>query len=289
MKKIAAILFTLCFIVSALFAKGITKEDLIGKDKRFCINEEDYFVEFIDENTYTFCSPYGGYLWGKYPYTLKGNTLVLENNGQKVFDPDWMQDLVFPGGKAAVFTWDEEYNDFYCRGVFKNEKVILRNFKNITPAGTECILNGLKVMKYDKTKSFLVATENLKIRKQPSLKAETGKFNYTCYLCYDSPAGHPLGEQFKDYSSYTVMDNQYLGILLAGLVVGFDAVTVEKETIDGITAPWYRIVMFDHSDEGTDQYFWVFGGYIKEVTDIDNKTYVKTFMDSAIQKGIVRK
>ena len=289
MKKITAILFALCLIVPVLFAEGISKKDIIGKENRFQINGEVYFVEFIDENYYTFCSPYGGYLWKNYPYSLNGNTLILENNGEKVFNPDWMQDIVFPEGKAAVLTWDEDYNDFVCKGVFKNETVILRNFKNKTPAGTECILQGLKVIKYDTAKSHLVATDNLKIRKSPSLKAETGTFNYTNYICSGSPVRHPLGEEFAQYSEYTVKDDQYFPLLLAGLVVGFDAVTVEKETIDGITAPWYRIVMYDKSDEGCNQYFWVFGGYIKEVTDINNPDYIKTFMNSAMNKGILQK
>ena len=47
--------------------------------------------------------------------------------------------------------------------------------------------------------------------------------------------------------------------------------------------------MYDRSDEGTDQYFWVFGGYLKEVTDSDNPEYVKVLVKNAENKGVLRK
>ena len=33
------------------------------------------FVEFLDENTYCFCSPFGGYLWSDLAYTASEDTL----------------------------------------------------------------------------------------------------------------------------------------------------------------------------------------------------------------------
>lgn len=50
------------------------------------VGEEDLFIEFIDDKTYTFYSPFGGHLWGTYPYSLEKGVLILKNNGTKVFN-----------------------------------------------------------------------------------------------------------------------------------------------------------------------------------------------------------
>ena len=284
MKKHLLIIIVL-FLNIFLFAQNkVVRVDLQ-------VGEEDLFIEFIDEKTYTFYSPFGGHLWGNYPYTLEKGVLTLKNDGKKVFDIEQLNNLIFPKGSSSTFIYDENYKDFYCTGVYKNEKLILRDFKNPTPVGSECILNGIKVVKYDKSKSNLIAKENLKIRKTPNLNAETGKFNYSTYFCPAPPSvsRNPLGKAFTPYSNYIVQDNGYLPLLLAGLVVSYDAVTVQKYTIDGITAPWYRIAMYDRADEGTDEYFWVFGGYIKEVTDPENPEYVKLLVQNAVGKGVLKK
>ncbi len=284
MKRNLLVVFVLFFNILAFAQNKGIKVDLQ-------IGEEDLFIEFIDKKTYTFYSPFGGHLWGNYPYILEKGVLTLKNNGTKIFDIERLNNLIFPKGNSSTFVYDENYKDFYCTGVYKNEEVILRDFKNQTPVGSECFLNGIKVVKYDKSKSNIIAKENLKIRKAPNLSAETGKFNYSTYFC-PAPSyvsRHPLGNSFTPYSDYIVQDNGYLPLLLAGLVVSYDAVTVQKDTIDDITAPWYRIAMYDRSDEGTDEYFWVFGGYIKEVTDPDNPEYVKILVQNAVGKGVLKK
>lgn len=99
------------------------------------------------------------------------------------------------------------------------------------------------MIKYDKSKSNIIAKENLKIRNAPNLNAETDKFNYSTYFCPAPPevSRHPLGKAFTPYSDYIVQDNRYLPLLLAGLVVSYDAVTVQKDTIDGITVSFLNI------------------------------------------------
>lgn len=47
--------------------------------------------------------------------------------------------------------------------------------------------------------------------------------------------------------------------------------------------------MYDRTDEGTDEYFLVFGGYIKEVTDPENPEYVKLLVQNAVGKGVLKK
>ena len=199
-----------------------------GIDVDLQVGEEDLFIEFVDEKTYTFYSPFGGHLWDNYPYTLEKGVLSLKNNGTKVFDVERLNNLIFPNGNCSTFVYDENYKDFYCTGVYKNENLILRDFKNKTPAGSECFLNGIKVIKCDKSKSNIVAKENLRIRKAPNLNAETGKFNYSTYFC-PAPSyvsRHPLGKSFEPYLDYIVQENVCLPLLLAGFVVSYAAVTI---------------------------------------------------------------
>ena len=97
------------------------------------------------------------------------------------------------------------------------------------------------------------------------------------------------GQFNADYESmYEPFKSKNLSILLAGMIRSFDAVTVEKQTIDGITAPWYRIDFTDN-EEGATRYYWVFGGYIKEVSDPKTKEYEQLFINSAVQKGLLKK
>jgi len=88
-----------------------------------------------------------------------------------------------------------------------------------------------------------------------------------------------------NYESYS---SGNLQIVLAGMIRSFDAVTVEKDTIDGITASWYRLPFTD-GDEGAVRYYWVFGGYIKEISDPNTKEYEKLFLNSAAAKGLLKK
>ena len=101
-----------------------------------------------------------------------------------------------------------------------------------------------------------------------------------------------FGGTEKLNADYEEVSNSYdattLSILLVGMIRSFDAVTVEKQTIDGITAPWYRIGFTDN-DEGATRYYWVFGGYIKEVSDPKTKEYEQLFINSAAQKGLLKK
>lgn len=289
MKKLVLICF-LIFSTLVVFANDITKQDLIGKDKRLAIPNTYLLIEFRDEQTYTFCSPYGGYLWKDYPYTLINNILTLENNGEKLFVDEESNELIFPNGQNAVFTYDANFNDFYCKGVFINDQLILRPDNEETPVGSECILDGIKVIKHSPNNSYLVAIENLKLRLAPSLTAPTSQYNYTNHFCpYPlEKIRHPI-RAYSSYSEYAITEKQLLPLLLTGLVVEFDAVTVEKQTIDGITAPWYRVILRDDGEDGENPYFWVFGGYIKKVPDLDNPEYEKLFIKTAIEKGILTK
>ena len=72
----------------------------------------------------------------------------------------------------------------------------------------------------------------------------------------------------------------------------FDAVTVRQDTIDGITAPWYRISVM--LDEIYQEYVWVFGGYVRELEPHEFNTpqamrrMYDTFYHTLLDMGIIR-
>ena len=79
-------------------------------------------------------------------------------------------------------------------------------------------------------------------------------------------------------------ERNVIPVLLAGKIKHFDAVTVKKDTIDGITAPWYRV---NFVDEVASMDYWIFGGYVKEIEDPFTKEYEKLLCESAVQKGLL--
>jgi hypothetical protein len=69
----------------------------------------------------------------------------------------------------------------------------------------------------------------------------------------------------------------------------FDAITVAKETIDDITAPWYRISVV--LDEVYSKPVWVFGGYLKEISEEDYEKnasrYSRNYYDTLLYLKIL--
>ena len=293
------IIITFLFIISSVLSAQIKQEELIGKGNRLYISivgetrDSAIYVEFKDEKTYTFCSPYGGYLWGTYNYKIEGNTIYLAvTNDEKPFGIEELNKLFSSknSNQFVDFVYDAQFYTFSVQGGFRHENVLLTNKKytKLTPQGTECIIGKTKVIKKS---GYLVPTENLKVRKEPNTQAETGIIDYRYeFLCLANDEYRGTGKYNADYE-ITFWDDYgspTFPILLAGMIRQFDAITIEKQTIDGITAPWYRI-SFTDNDEGATRYYWVFGGYIKEVDNPETKEYEKLFIYSALQKGLINK
>ncbi len=76
-------------------------------------------------------------------------------------------------------------------------------------------------------------------------------------------------------------------LLLKGMVTTYDAKTADESTIDGITAPWYRIALNDLDGESITQYWWVFGGYLEDYDENRNSEYTKTLFNTALEKGFI--
>jgi hypothetical protein len=284
MKKI--FIFELIFFLHInLFCTEITRNELIGKKNQFEINETYYFIEFLNESEFTFHYPYGGYSGKNLKYTLENNKLTLISENGKPFYDDTMNKLLFPTGNTTILYYEENSDDFWCKELFKNEKICLRNFKNQTEVGKECYIDRIKVIKHS-GKEFVLAKENLRLREKPDLQASTGGFNYQSYF--------GTAESFRTgrytYKGYKVNSFTDYPLLLKGMTVQYEAVTVNQQTIDGIKAPWYRIILKDNSEEGAwPQRFWVFGGYLSEIENPKNPEYEEQLIQSAIEKGILEK
>lgn len=292
------LIITFLFVITSVLSAEIKKEELIGKENRLYISivgetrDSAIFVEFKDDKTYTFCSPYGGYLWGSYNYKIEENTIYLAvTNSKEPFRIEELNKLFSSdnSNQFVDFVYDAKFCTFSILGGFKHGNVLLANnrYSSQTPQETECLIGNSKVIKKS---GYLVPTENLKVRKEPNTKAETGIIDYRFeFMCIIDEEYVGTGKLNADYElAFENYGSQNLPILLAGMVRQFDAVTLEKQTIDGITAPWYRITFTD-GDEGAARYYWVFGGYIKEVDNPKTKEYEQLFINSALQKGLINK
>ncbi|MCR5699784.1 MAG: hypothetical protein K6G52_09110 [Treponemataceae bacterium] len=286
MKKLC-LTITYLFIILSVLSAQIKKNDFTGKDNRLYISiadeDETTFISIVfkDAKTYTFFSPFGGYLWGTYNYKIEGNTISFEKTTLECpFNIDELNKLFSKNNpnQFVEFVYDSNFHTFSQTGGFRNGKILLYNskFSTPTPQGTECLIGKTKVIKKS---GYLVPVENLRVRKEPSIKSELGLIDYYFELMC-------LSEQI--YEKYDILlkpqENNYTPILLAGMIRSYNAVTVEKQTIDGITAPWYRIG-FSDGEVGITRYYWVFGGYIEEVFDANTKNYQDLFFTSAEKKG----
>ncbi len=299
----ALIVCSVCFMscskkknMQANIEEKIEKSDdtFIGKQNRFLLSivgetrDSALFIEFENENKYTFFSPYGGYLWGASDYKVKDDTISFSvMKEEKLFNIEELNNLFSLKNKDGYvdFVYDKDFSTFYFKGGYRNGNVgLFPPNSEPTPVGTVCVLGNTKVIKKS---GFLVPVENLNVRKEPSTKAETGNIDYGFELLCLTEENYMGTEMFnKDYSKkFDQHDSNLISpVLLAGMIRRYSAVTEEKQTIDGITAPWYRI-SFTDNDEGANRYYWIFGGYIKEIDNPDTKEYEHLFFDAAVKSG----
>ena len=147
----------------------------------------------------------------------------------------------------AQYTYQpEKHNDSFIGCLCSTEDgSCFWSIKKI-PADMAIDLNGVSVYR---VYNDIYISENLKMRDTNSSKGKTVKINGCDFSCGDW-VEEPREVVFK------------------GMVIHPIAKTVETETIDGISAPWYYIHQQDHDpngrNEGEDYYVWIFGGYVKE-------------------------
>ncbi len=258
--------------------ENLTQDYLRGRWSVEVISEEMNIIciAFDDDGTYYWYSPFGGYMGERGKYTLDGNTVTMFYPNDTM--SQW-EALVFPNGKETTLVYDSGFKDFYCVGVLRNERLILRNWVEETPVGEKCVLKGIDVIKTDE--KSVVAKDNLKLRYEPSQKGREGRFWYPMFLrmC--------LQDELEDSYYAVESSSETINVILKGTRTTYTARTVREDTIDGITSPWYRICLFDCDGESIAQYFWVFGGYLEDYDEKKLSEYNKSLMNAAIEKKIL--
>ena len=263
--------------------KELTPDYLTGKWELEVISEKFRYIYFVFDGTdnYYIYSPYGGYFGDHGKYSVDGNKVTLNpvNEDTKGEVPDWLK-KIWPKGIAITIVYDYDFKDFYTVGVLKNDELLFRNFVEKREPGTKCIYKGIEVIEIGTKK--VVAKENLKLRNEPSVNAEEARFYYGLLLIQDA-------YHLDEYSFPEQDENTNLNVMLKGLDGNAVAKTVKQDTINGITAPWYLVELFDYDGESMPEGFWVFGGYLEDYDESKKEQYKKELNQAAAEKKIIKK
>jgi hypothetical protein len=197
-----------------------------------------------------------------YPKDLAGNILSYQNN---------VLEYVFEGKEFVEYSYDSDYIDFSVSSCLRHNEKILRNYAWRSPFGEKYSLNGIDVIKYNEMTDAILVSENLRMRAYPDIAART--VTLTRYL--HGPEQEITGN-----------------ILYEGSINNFNAITVKRDTIDGITAPWYHVSV-DLGGEFS-EYVWVFGGYLREIPQhemVDPNivaNYYSAYYKKLVEKKLIR-
>lgn len=277
MKKVLVI-FCFCFLSVFSFAQTPKTDSEI---KNYLVENGFNCFTFSSDGSYSYYQRViGDSLSGKGKYSVKNGIINFETVTDYEYTPQygkWFSERLTLPGKYKL---DLEKSDIYSQGALINindSSMIL--WSNIPPkAYTKVIHNGVECIRYPwyhdsedgKTEcEYIVLLENLKLRKTPSTSA-------------------PL-VTVGGIDEYCAYSYQQRSIEFAGNYCVIRAKTVEKSTIDGITAPWYLILAYGYDEMGMDvAEAWIFGGYVKEFKEsqIDEiKTQYRSLLESSILKA----
>lgn len=127
MKKYFLLVFLL---LPVLLSAQISQKNLIGKQNRLLVSttnesrESLIYVEFLDEKTYTFFSPVGGYLWEKSDYKIQGNIISLSIlSEEKPFKQNELNTIFSSKNKNKFvdFIYDAQCNNINYIGAIEME------------------------------------------------------------------------------------------------------------------------------------------------------------------------
>ena len=188
----------------------------------------------------------------------------LKNNG---YDDDAANYYLGIPGKYKIDT--EKKNSDYQGALvgIDNDKIYWSNkaisaYEHTVIDGVECIL----YPQDEENRKYVLLLENLKIRKQPSTKAEVLTING-----YESDVGHIYEERSVEF---------------AGSILWVKAKSVKEDTIDGKTSPWYYIMCSDEINnfDGWSYFGWIYGGYVKEIEQNKVEEYKNEYKPLLIKK-----
>ena len=264
-KSLIALLVTL--ILGNLFAQQISDKDI----KNQLIKEGFGNFTFFENGVYKYhhkeMSESLDYE-GKYKiesgliifesiYSIKING--YESNGDNL-------ELGIPGKYKIDNTKKNEYYQGALVNI-ENNKLYWSNKK--ISANEKTIINGIECILFPEeegNKKYALLLENLKIRKEPSTKAELLTING-----YESDAG-------------IIYDKR--NIEFAGSILWIKAQSINEDTIDGRTCPWYYVMCSDEVNnfDGWRYFGWIYGGYVKIIEQHEVEKYEKEYKKLLIKK-----
>lgn len=264
-KSLIALLVTL--ILGNLFAQQISDKDI----KNQLIKEGFGNFTFFENGVYKYhhkeMSESLDYE-GKYKiesgliifesiYSIKING--YESNGDNL-------ELGIPGKYKIDNTKKNEYYQGALVNI-ENNKLYWSNKK--ISANEKTTINGIECILFPEeegNKKYALVLENLKIRKEPSTKAELLTING-----YESDAG-------------IIFDKR--NIEFAGSILWVKAQSINEDTIDGRTCPWYYVMCSDEVNnfDGWRYFGWIYGGYVKIIEQHEVEKYEKEYKKLLIKK-----
>jgi hypothetical protein len=227
------------------------ENSLIGfkADGKYSLGHQMHNGYLISDFAYGDYEVTGNNVFMHYPYEIH------EGGNETNFSVQSVLDWLFDGKKDSVLVYDKSYRISSVVTCLRYGDKILKNYALWIPLGQEYEVDGFVLIRCHSNKSLVEIKEDLKLRKRPDINAE----NVTLKV-YSGPTENDLAATFN--------------IVKAGGIYDFDQKTVKHDTIDGITAPWYRLVIgvSDYSVAGV----WVFGGYLREFTPEEVKEWWET-------------
>ena len=249
MKRIIVFLFTLLFISKA-FSQTNELTDVQIKNALVTQNIFGEYLKFKNDNTFIsdFRTKGGDGYNFEGRYSINKGIISFSN----VKGTEWANKIISTDNNGNLnlnskYRYLPESNNGTFIGCLFNieDKSYFWSVKEI-PSNMIIEINGIKAYKVS---NEIYITENLKMRNTNSLNGKIVEINGCDFRC------NGWVEQTRK-------------VVFKGMVVPVIAKTVETETIDGITAPWYYIQQQEHDpldrNEGDVFYVWIFGGYVKE-------------------------
>ncbi len=264
-KSLIVLLVTL--ILGNLFAQQISDKDIKNQLIKEGFGNFTFFENGVYKYHYKEMSESLDYE-GKYKiesgliifesiYSIKVNG--YESNGDNL-------ELGIPG----KYKIDNTKKNKYYQGALvniENNKLYWSNKK--ISANEKTTINGIECILFPEeegNKKYALLLENLKIRKEPSTKAELLTING-----YESDAG-------------IIFDKR--NIEFAGSILWVKAQSINEDTIDGRTCPWYYVMCSDEVNnfDGWRYFGWIYGGYVKIIEQNEVEKYEKEYKKLLIKK-----
>lgn len=247
--NLSKILFIFLFFLFQNFAFAgdvDLKTFLVGKTYALCYT-------FNPNGTYHYhCRVIGGSVVCDGKYEIKNNKLYFlttKIEDEDSYSTEFIKNVIHC---STPYRYDPEIMNLFYKGALINEndghliwsEESAPAYAKINHEGIDCIRYPWRNKGFDN--EYILIKENLKAREKPST---------------DSNLVSVFG--FQEDNIYYYKSRH---IVFAGQTCTIRAKTIEQDTIDGITAPWYLIYIYGIQEEGVDaELAWVFGGYVEVI------------------------